>query len=121
MSTGRIIVIEPHQPERLLYEWELRDQGYEVAAYANAKDLSRAGSLSMPSLVLLDGGDQMPMVMDRVRNVRRSFPVAAIVVYTASRTLASQCPSGLADAVLLKSADLTGLMQTIGSLVNSRQ
>ncbi len=120
MSTQRIVVIEPHQPERLLYELELRDDGYEVAAYADAEEMSRAGSLPMPSLVLLDAGDQMPMVVDRVRDVRKSFPVAAIVVHTASRTLASQCPPGLADAVLLKSADLTDLMQTIGSLVNSR-
>lgn len=117
MPRTQIVVIEPRFAQRLLYELELADDGYDVTSYARSSEALAPHGTPVCALLLVDGGNQVPVAVEQVRKVRRVFPEAAVVVHTASRPFVRECPSTLADAVLLKRPDLTVLKRTIRSLL----
>ena len=117
MARVAITVIEPRFAQRLLYEWELVEEGYEVASYARPADALADHDRGACELVLVDGGNQVPVALEQVHKVRTVFPDATVVVHTASRAVAEACPPTLADAILLKSPDLTALRLTVQSLL----
>ena len=115
----RIAVIEPGDSQRLLYEWELAEDGYEVTSSPNVGELLGRLDPYDTALVLLDGGVNLAIAVERVRRVKRVFPTARLVMHTASYRLASERVSAMSDALLLKSTDLGGLKRTIRSLLRS--
>ena len=117
MCRPQVLVIERSANLRLLYVEELREAGYNVASCAEPAQAAYLADGSTVALVLADGGCSLPDAARAARQVRRLFPDAAVVVQTTS----AHCVRGMlptaADALLLKSSDLTELKHTTAELV----
>ena len=90
MDRPQVVVVETDQNQRLLYEWELTDEGYEVASCGDVDELASVGADRTACLVLVDAGRCASAATERVRKVRKAFPQAAVVVHSASRSVASE-------------------------------
>ncbi len=107
-----VVVVERDRHQRLLYEWELGDDGHRVVTCARSASAARLASRLCIDVVIMDG----LFPAGEVERMRALFPGAAIVVHTATEAgLRSSRQTG-ADACLLKSSDMTQLKQTIERL-----
>ena len=118
MRGRHIVVIEPDEAQRHLYEWELSDDGYEVTSYSDPSDMAEPGRTPTGDLVIVDAGCSESTALDRVCQVNRAFPHTPVVAHTVSYALASDPPASLGAAFLLKRSDLASLRDTIRSLLS---
>ena len=112
-----LLVIEPNGAQRLLYDLELTEEGYEVTSSDNLEDVEADQGGTPPVLVLMDGGEHRSSLMEKIQTVRRAFPAAIVVVHTASLALTSEGQAEPGEAFLIKSSDLEGLKHAIRSLL----
>ncbi len=116
----KILVVDDEKNIRRLYETELKREGYEVMTAESAEDALELMEESDPDLVVLDirlegmdGIDCLRSIMEK----RRDLPV---VLNSAYSTYKQDFASWMADAYVVKSADLTELKDTIKTVLEKR-
>ena len=119
-TSPHVVVIEQDPNQRLLYEWELREAGYWVISCGSAALAHDLTCRSLAEVVVLDAGMSPEGIARTVGKMRLLFPHAAVVVQTASLLWPRHLQRGVADAFLVKSADLSKLKTTVRSLVKER-
>ena len=117
VTRPHVVVIEPNLNQRFLYEWELEDEGYEVECLPDGDLAFSSVGERTTSLVLTDGGSWPSVAKETTNRLRELFPNAAIIVHTSSVLFPRREEGVDADAVLVKSSDLTQLKQTIRALL----
>lgn len=118
---ARIVLINANESQRLLYEWVLQEEGYEVFSFEALPDVVSLPGGRRADLVLIDAGVKESTVRERIRRTRVIFPGAAVVLLTGFRPLLDSGDECSADAVLLKSSDLRMFWKTIESLLADRE
>ncbi len=113
----RLLLVEDEESLRLLYEEELRAEGYEVLSAANGKEALRMLKKVKPDLIILDivmpvmdGMEALGQIMGRERNI-------PIVIHTSYPGYQEDFMSWAADAYVAKSSDLSVLKETIQKLL----
>jgi CheY-like chemotaxis protein len=117
MKTVLIVDDEPYL--RLLYETEVRRAGFSTLSAANGTQCLEYLTTMAPDLVILDM--RMPG-MDGVEVLQRIIAHdnrIPIVINTAFSSYSSNDLTGAADAIVIKSSDLTELIQTVKKLLPS--
>lgn len=113
----KILIVDDESNIRLLYESELREEGYDVEVAANGREALERFALGHPDLVVLDirmpGMDGIE-ALGRLLAEDRKVPVILNSAYASHK---DNFLSWSADAYLVKSSDLTELKQTIKSLL----
>lgn len=112
-----VLITEPEEGERFVYEFELSEEGYQVASCARPRELLR--SQLTPAVILLDAGRNLLVAAARVRETKSFFPKVPLVTHTASESLASRPLRSLGDVFLLKNGDLAAVKRAIRSLLPS--
>ncbi len=113
----KILLVEDEENLRLLYEEELKAEGYVVVSAGNGKEALRLLEGAKPDLIILD--IVMP-VMDGMETLgqlmggKRSIP---IVIHTSYPGYREDFMSWAADAYVSKSSDLRELKQTVRDLL----
>ena len=112
-SKSQVVVVERDSNQRLLYEWELADAGYRVATCARPRLVSGLPAHSRPDVLVVDAsfGER------EVRALRRAYPSAVVVVHSACMSVVRSGHTQCADALLLKSSDMTVLKTEIQRLL----
>ncbi len=105
--------MEDEEPLRLLYEEELREEGYEVLTACNGKGALVQLEVGNPDLVILD--IIMPMMdgmeaLGRILGKNRKIP---IILHTSYSHYKENFMSWAADAYVIKSSDLIELKEKI--------
>jgi len=113
----RILLVEDEENLKLLYEEELKAEGYEVLTAGNGKEALRQLEEVKPDLIILDivmpvmdGMEALGQIMGRKRNV-------PIIIHTSYPGYREDFMSWAADAYVAKSSDLRELKDTIRNLL----
>lgn len=116
----KLLVVDDEKNIRRLYESELRREGYEVETAESAEEALELIENDPPDLVVLDirlegmdGIDCLRTIMER----RRDLPV---ILNSAYSTYKQDFASWMADAYVVKSADLTELKDKIREVLEKR-
>ena len=113
----KILLVEDEESLRLLYEEELKAEGYEVVTAGNGKEALRQLEEIKPDLIILD--IVMPVMdgmetLGRIMGKKRSIP---IIIHTSYPGYREDFMSWAADAYVAKSSDLRELKDTVRDLL----
>jgi DNA-binding response OmpR family regulator len=108
-----ILVVDDDHNQRLLYEGELTDEGYNVILACDGREALQKVRESSPDLVVLDIA--MPLMdgieaLGRILSKDNKLPV---ILNTAYSSYKDNFMSWAADAYVVKSSDLTELKTRI--------
>ena len=113
----KILLVEDEESLRLLYQEELKAEGYEVLTAGNGKEALRQLEEVKPDLIILDivmpvmdGMETLGQIMGRKRNV-------PIIIHTSYPGYREDFMSWAADAYVAKSSDLRELKDTVRDLL----
>ena len=115
-----ILLVEDDNNQRLLYEQELRIEGYEIMTAIDGKDALEKFQKQAPDLIVLD--INMPKMdgieaIGRILSKNKQIP---IIINTAYSSYKNSFMSWAADAYIVKSSDLSELKNTIKELLTKR-
>jgi DNA-binding response OmpR family regulator len=113
-----LLVVEDNIHQRLLYEEELKDEGYQVLTACDGREALEVAQRDHPDLVLLD--INMP-VMDGLDTLGKLLEVdhrIPVIIHTAYPGYQDSFTSWSADAYVVKSSDLTELKKTVQRLLS---
>jgi CheY-like chemotaxis protein len=104
-----ILLVEDEQNQRMLYEQELRQEGYEIVTASNGKEALEKVQEQLPDIIIMD--INMPKMdgietMGRVLSKNKEIPV---IINTAYSNYKDSFMSWAADAYIVKSSDLSEL------------
>jgi len=113
----KILLVEDEENLRLLYEEELKAEGYALVSAVNGKEALRLLEEVKPDLIILDvvmpvmdGMETLGQIMGKKRNI-------PIIIHTSYPGYREDFMSWAADAYVSKSSDLRELKQTIRDLL----
>ena len=113
----KILLVEDEENLRLLYEEELKAEGYALVSAGNGKEALRLLEEVKPDLIILDvvmpvmdGMETLGQIMGRKRKI-------PIIIHTSYPGYREDFMSWAADAYVSKSSDLRELKQTIRDLL----
>ncbi len=112
-----ILLVEDDKNQRLLYEQELRLEGYEIITAIDGKDSLKKVKEQPPDIIIMD--IDLPKMegieaMGRIISKHKGIP---IIINTAYSTYKDNYMSWIADAYIVKSSDLTELKNKIKKLL----
>ncbi len=112
-----ILVVEDDKNQRLLYEQELRLEGYGIVTAADGKEALEKALEQPLDLVIMDinlpkmnGVEAMGMILSKHKGI-------PIIINTAYGNYNDNFMSWIADAYIVKSSDLTELKNKIKELL----
>jgi CheY-like chemotaxis protein len=117
MKQKKILVVEDEEGLRLLYEEELKGEGYEVLTASNGREAIQKVEEEKPDLIVLD--IVMPVMdgmeaLGRIVGKERKIPIILNTSYPGYR---EDFMSWAADAYITKSTDLRELKDKIRELL----
>lgn len=112
-----ILLVEDEKNQRLLYEQELKLEGYEIITAADGKEaLEKAQEQSLDIIVMdinmprMDGMEAMGKILSKNRKI-------PIIINTAYSSYKDNFMSWAADAYVVKSSDLDELKNKIKEIL----
>ncbi len=116
----KILDVEDEESLRLLYQEELKNEGYEVVTVESGEEAIEILEKNNIDLVVLDirltginGLEALEEMLLKNRNLK-------VIINTAYANYKDDFSSWLADAYLIKSSDLTELKETIKNLLEEK-
>ena len=108
-----ILVVEDDKNQRLLYEQELKLEGYEVETASDGKNALEKIQEQLPDLIIMD--INMPKMdgietMGKILGKNKEIPV---IINTAYSNYKDNFMSWAADAYIVKSSNLSELKNTV--------
>ena len=121
MAQNKVLVVEDDTNQRLLYEEELREEGYEVISAGDGREALQVARDSNPDLVILD--INMPAMdgLDALSQLLEINPSLPIIINTAYPGYQDSFTTWSADAYIVKSSDLTELKATVKRLLDKSE
>lgn len=120
-SAKRILLVENEEGQRLLYEQELNEEGYDVIWARNGREALTRLEESLCDLVILDivmpemdGIEVLGKIVSRYKKV-------PVILHTAYAHYQNNFMTWLADAFVLKSPDLSVLKKTVKQLMRKHE
>jgi CheY-like chemotaxis protein len=115
-----ILLVEDDKNQRLLYEQELKHDGYEIVTASDGKEALEKVQEQLPDIVIMD--INMPKMdgieaMGRILSKNKKVPV---VINTAYSNYKDSFMSWAADAYIVKSSDLSELKNTIKEILTKK-
>ncbi|MGC8976913.1 MAG: response regulator [Candidatus Ratteibacteria bacterium] len=113
----KILIIEDNENERLLYEEEMKKEGYDVLTASSGKEGLSIIEKEKIDLIILDL--KMPEmdgleVLGKILSKRKNLP---IIIYTSYPHYKNNFLSWAAEAYLIKSSDINELKNKIRELI----
>ena len=117
-TQNKVLVVEDDTNQRLLYEEELRDEGYVVVSAGDGREALQVAREEDPDLVILD--INMPAMdgLDALSQLLETNPSLPIIINTAYPGYQDSFTAWSADAYIVKSSDLTELKTTVSRLLD---
>ncbi len=108
-----ILVVEDDKNQRLLYEQELKLEGYEIVTASDGKEALGKVQEQLPDIIIMD--INMPKMdgietMGRILSKNKQVP---IIINTAYSNYKDNFMSWAADAYIVKSSDLSELKNAV--------
>jgi DNA-binding response OmpR family regulator len=115
----KILVVDDEDNIRLLYQEELRDDGYDVFLAKNAEEAFTIIEQSPPDLITLDV--KMPGMsgLDFLKKLKESKMNIPVILCSAYGTYKQDFKLWASEAYVVKSADLRELKMTIKEILHN--
>ncbi len=115
-----VLVVEDDKNQRLLYEQELKLEGYEVVTASDGKEALEKAQEQLPNIIIMDinipkmdGIETMGKILSRNKEI-------PIIINTAYSNYKDNFMSWAADAYIVKSSDLSELKNTVKEVLAKR-
>ena len=117
---ARVLVIEDEENQRILYEQELSDRGYEVVTAASGQEAIETVKAGGIDIAILD--IRMPSMdgietLGKIVSIDNTIPV---ILHTGYASQQDNFMTWTADAYMTKSADMDPLFEKIKNLLEER-
>jgi len=114
----KVLVVEDDANQRLLYEEELREEGYIVISSGDGREALQVARDENPDIVVLD--INMPAMdgLDALSQLLETNPALPVIINTAYPGYQDSFTAWSADAYIVKSSDLTELKKTVAQLLS---
>jgi CheY-like chemotaxis protein len=118
---AKLLIVEDDEAQQLLYEEELQEEGYEVVLAKSGKEALKRLEESPSDLIVLD--IRMPVmdgteVLGKISSRYKKIPV---ILHTAYPEYRNQFIALMADAFVVKCADLSLLKATVKELLGKNR
>ncbi|MDX1763953.1 MAG: response regulator [bacterium] len=112
-----ILIVDDEESISLLYSAELEDRGYVVRTQNTGREVPEDVARWKPDLIVLD--IKMPDIsgLELLQVIKESHPQVLVVMNSAYSTFQTEPSVQKADGYVVKSSDLTELMETIERLL----
>ncbi len=109
----KILIVEDEAAQRVLYETEISEMGYEVLLASDGVEAVDVVREQTPDIVILDL--MMPNMhgLDALRKVLSINPTIPVIIHTAYSHYKDNFMSWAAEEYIVKSSDLTELKNAI--------
>lgn len=117
MNNATILLVEDERAQRLLYKEELEDEGYRVYDAKNGTEALSIAEKKHLDVAILDiflAGEDGLELMGKLLGINNDLP---IILHSAYGTWKDNWRGQVADAYVIKSADLSKLKTTIRKVV----
>ena len=116
-----LLVVDDEAHQRMLYQEELSDEGYQIILARNGKEAVEKILKIVPDLIVLD--IRMPVMdgleaLGKIIGKKRTIP---IIIHSAYSSYKDDFMSWAADDFVVKSADLTELKRKIRGLLDKKK
>ncbi|MBN2366506.1 MAG: response regulator [Calditrichaeota bacterium] len=113
----KILVVEDEESQRILYQQEFTEMGYDVALASDGEEALRMAQQNRPDLVILD--IRMPGLsgFDVLRDLLNDEPRIPVIINTAYTHYKEHFMSWAADEYIVKSSDLTELKKAVRKIL----
>ena len=116
-----LLVVDDEAHQRMLYQEELSDEGYQIILARNGKEAVEKILKIVPDLIVLD--IRMPVMdgleaLGKIIGKKRTIP---IIIHSAYSSYKDDFMSWAADDFVVKSADLTELKRKIRVLLDKKK
>jgi DNA-binding NtrC family response regulator len=116
-----LLIVDDEEHQRLLYQEELSEEGYQVILAGNGKEALERLSESVPDLIVLD--IRMPIMngleaLGKIIGKEKGIPV---IIHSAYSSYKADFMSWAADDFVVKSSDLTELKRKIRELLDKKK
>ncbi len=113
-----VLIVEDDANQRLLYEEELREEGYEIQSASDGRAALKIAAEGAPDIVVLD--INMPGLdgLDTLSQLLETNPSLPVIINTAYPGYQDSFTTWSADAYVVKSSDLSELKATIKRLLS---
>jgi len=116
-----LLIVDDEEHQRLLYQEELSEEGYQVILAGNGKEALERLSESVPDLIVLD--IRMPIMngleaLGKIIGKEKGIPV---IIHSAYSSYKDDFMSWAADDFVVKSSDLTELKRKIRELLDKKK
>ncbi|MBW1838585.1 MAG: response regulator [Deltaproteobacteria bacterium] len=116
-----LLVVDDEAHQRMLYQEELSDEGYQIILARNGKEAIEKVLKIVPDLIVLD--IRMPVMdgleaLGKIIGKERGIP---IIIHSAYSSYKDDFMSWAADDFVVKSADLTELKRKIRGLLDKKK
>ena len=118
---AKLLIVEDDEAQRLLYQEELQEEGYEVVLAKNGREALKSLEESLFDLILLD--IRMPEMdgIEALGKIVSRYKKISVILHTAYPEYRNQSIASLADAFILKSSDLSLLKKTVKELLEEKK
>ncbi|MDL2317334.1 response regulator [Desulfovibrio sp. OttesenSCG-928-A18] len=115
----KLLVVDDELHIRMLYQEELQNENYSVAVSDGREPILDVVAREKPDLVILDIKlEGNPMTgLDLLQTLQTSSPELPVILSSAYDSFQNELKASAADAYNVKSVDLTGLKETIRTVL----
>ena len=115
---AKVLIVEDEDAQRLLYETEVSDMGYDVILARDGVEAIDRVREDKPDLVILDL--MMPNMhgLDSLRKVLSINPTVPVIIHTAYSHYRDNFMSWAAEEYVVKSSDLSELKSAIKRILS---
>ena len=115
----KVLIVEDDVNQRLLYEEELREEGYEIQCASDGRQALKIAGENAPDIVVLD--INMPVMdgLDTLSQLLETKPSLPVIINTAYPGYQDSFTTWSADAYIVKSSDLSELKATVKRLLSA--
>lgn len=117
----KLLVVDDEPHIRMLYQEELRGEGYTVATSDGQEPIIAVIEREKPDLVVLDIKLANVSGLDLLQTIRAENTALPVVLSTAYDSFQYDLKSIAADAYCVKSVDLAALKETIESVLQKKK
>ena len=109
----KILLVDDEESIHLLYRDALEDAGYEVHSALSGEEALNSLDILKPDLVILD--INMPGLngIDTLRTMKEKMPAMPVILSSAYQEFKQDLASWASDDYIVKSADLTELLESV--------
>ncbi len=115
-----ILLVEDDKNQRLLYEQELKLEGYEIVTAADGEEGLRKVQEQPPDMIIMDINMPKMNGIDAMGKIVSKHNGIPIIIYSAYSSYKDNFMSWAADAYVVKSSDLIELKNKIKEIITKK-